>query len=118
MDNGNLRLWRFRKAVILEIYAAEVLTLADIDSVLVKLQRMSRPPFLIIIVRTGNYRLSIRAKIRLRKEDRNLFKIAYVVKGLDNMRHAASASRSYLKHKDVYICDSIDSAYKALTRKI
>ena len=118
MDNGNLRLWRFRKAVILEIYAAEVLTLADIDSVLVALQRTSTPPYLIIIVRTGNYRLSMRAKIRLRKEDRQLFKIAYVVKGLENMRHAESASRSYLKHKDVYICDSIESAYNALIQNI
>ena len=118
MDNGKLRLWQFKKAMILEVYSAAVLTLADIDSVLSTLQRLSKPPFLIIIVRTCDYRLSMRAKIRLRKKERGLLKVAYVVKGFKNMRHAVSASHSYLKSKDVYICDSIESAYKALTRKL
>jgi sulfopyruvate decarboxylase TPP-binding subunit len=115
MDNGKLRLWPYKKATILEIYNSGELVLLDINTVLASLYQTSKPPYLIIIVRTGNYRLSFEAKIRLLKEKRERFKIAYVVKEPKTMQHAFHASRTYLKRKDVYICDSIDSAYKALT---
>ena len=118
MDNGKLRLWHHKKAIILEIYTSGELTLADINMVLGSLYEMSSPPFLIMIVRTGNYRLSFKAKIRLRKENNRLFKIAYVVKGHEGMRHAFRASQTYLKRKDIYICDSLDSAYKVLTANL
>ena len=71
---------------------------------------------MIILVRTGQYRLTVEAKDRLRNEDKKLFKIAYVVKELQNMCHAVGAGYSYLDQKDVFICDSIESAYKVLTR--
>ncbi|MGD2053527.1 MAG: hypothetical protein PVG45_05410 [Gammaproteobacteria bacterium] len=115
MDNGKLRLWQYKKAMILETYSSDELTLDDIDQVLNSLHERAEPPFLIIVVRTGSYRLSVEAKNRLREEDKRLFKIAYVVKELRNMCHAVGASYSYLESKDVFICDSIESAYTALT---
>ena len=118
MDNGKLRLWHHKKAIILEVYTSGELTLADINMVLGSLYEMSSPPFLVMIVRTGNYRLSFKAKIRLRKENNRLFKIAYVVKGHEAMRHAFRASQTYLKRKDIYICDSLDSAYRVLTANL
>ena len=116
MDNGKIRLWRFNQAEILEAYSSDEITLADVDWVLESLHQKSTPPFLIILVRTGKYRLSIEAKNRLRNTDKNVFKVAFVVKELQNMCHAAGAVYSYLEEKDVYICDSIESAYTALTR--
>ena len=116
MDNGKIRIWQFNQADILEAYSSDEITLADVDWVLESLHKKSTPPFLIILVRTGKYRLSIEAKNRLRNTDKNVFKIAYVVKELQNMCHAASAVYSYLEKKDVFICDSIESAYTALTR--
>ena len=116
MDNGKIRLWRFNRAEILEAYSSDEITLADIDWVLESLHEKSTPPFLIILLRTGKYRLSVEAKNRLRNQDRDLFKIAYVVKELQNMCHAAGAVYSYLEEKDVFICDSIESAYMALTQ--
>ncbi len=118
MDNGKIRLWQFNQAEILEAYTSDEITLADVDWVLESLHKQSSPPFLIIVVRTGNYRLTIEAKNRLRNEDKKLFKVAYVVKELQNMCHAVAAGYSYLSKKDVFICDSIDSAYRALTRTI
>ena len=115
MDNGKLRLWPYKKATILEIYRSAELVSLDINTVFASLYHTSTPPYLIIIVKTGNYKLSFDAKIRLLKERRDRFKIAYVVKEPKTMQHAFHASRTYLKRKDVYICDSIDSAYKALT---
>lgn len=115
MDNGKLRLWQYKKAMILEAYSSVEISLDDIDQVLEALHEKAAPPFLIIIVRTGSYRLSPEAKDRLREEDNEMFKIAYVVKELRNMCHAVGASYSYLENKDVYICDSIESAYTALT---
>ena len=115
MDNGKLRLWQYKKAMILETYSSDELSLDDIDQVLEALHEKATAPFLIIIVRTGSYRLSAQAKDRLREEDNRMFKIAYVVKELRNMCHAVGASYSYLENKDVYICDSIESAYTALT---
>jgi hypothetical protein len=115
MDNGKLRLWQYKKASILEAYTSDEITLADIDHVLHILNEKSSQPFLLIIVRTGAYRLSMEAKNRLREQDNGLFKIAYVVKELRNMCHAVGASYSYLENKNVYICDSIESAYTALT---
>jgi hypothetical protein len=115
MDNGKLRLWQYKKATILEAYSSDELTLGDVDEVLESLHESAAPPFLIILVRTGSARLSAEAKNRLREEDNRLFKIAYVVKELRNMCHAVGASYSYLESKDVYICDSIESAYTALT---
>ena len=117
MDNGKIRIWQFNQAEILEAYSSDEITLADIDWVLESLHEKSTPPFLIILVRTGKYRLSIEAKNRLRNTDKNIFKIAFVVKELQNMCHAAGAVYSYLEKKDVYICDSIESAYTALTQK-
>ena len=116
MDNGKIRLWRFNQAEILEAYSSDEITLADIDWVLESLHEKSTPPFLIILVRTGKYRLSIEAKNRLRNMDKDVFKVAYVVKELQNMCHATSAVYSYLEKKDVFICDSIESAYTALTQ--
>jgi hypothetical protein len=116
VDNGKIRLWRFNQAEILEAYSSDEITLADVDWVLESLYEKSTPPFLIILVRTGKYRLSIEAKNRLRNTDKNVFKIAYVVKELQNMCHAAGAVYSYLEKKDVFICDSIESAYATLTR--
>ncbi len=118
MDNGKIRLWRFNKADILEAYSSDEISLSDIDWVLESLHKKSSPPFLIILVRTGQYTLSVEAKNRLRKEDKELFKVAYVVKELQNMCHAVGAGYSYLDEKDVFICDSIESAYNALTRTI
>jgi hypothetical protein len=115
MDNGKLRLWQYKKATIIETYSSDELTLTDIDQLLGSLHEKGTPPFLIIVCRTGNYRLSAEAKNRLREEDNRLFKIAYVVKELQNMCHAVGASYSYLENKNVYICDSIESAYTALT---
>jgi hypothetical protein len=115
MDNGKLRLWQFKQAMILEMYSSDEITLSDVDQVLETLNNKTSPPFLVIIVRTGNYRLSQEARNRLREEDNGLFKIAYVVKELKNMCHAVGASYSYLRNKNVYICDSIESAYTALT---
>lgn len=116
MDNGKIRLWQFNQAEILEAYSSDEITLADIDWVLESLHEKSTPPFLIILVRTGKYRLSIEAKNRLRNMDKDVFKVAYVVKELQNMCHATSAVYSYLEKKDVFICDSIESAYTALTQ--
>lgn len=118
MDNGKIRIWHFKEAEIFEIYSSDEITSEDIDWALGSLRRKSTPPFLIIIVRMAHYRLSIEAKDRLRKEDKGLFKIAYVVKGLETMCHAAGASYSYLFNKHVYICDNIESAYRSLTRTI
>ncbi len=118
MDNGKIRLWQYNRTEILEAYSSDEITLDDIDWVLESLHKKSAPPFLIILVRTGNYRLSIEAKSRLLNEDRDLFKIAYVVKELQNMCHAVGASYSYLDKKDVFICDSIESAYMALTQTL
>ena len=116
MDNGKIRIWQFNRAEILEAYSSDEITLADIDWVLESLHEKSTPPFLIILVRTGKYRLSIEAKNRLRNTDKDVFKIAFVVKELQNMCHAAGAVYSYLENKDVFICDSIESAYATLTR--
>jgi len=116
VDNGKIRLWRFNQAEILEAYSSDEITLADIDWVLESLHEKSTPPFLIILVRTGKYRLSIEAKNRLRNTDKDIFKVAFVVKELQNMCHAAGAVYSYLEKKDVFICDSIESAYTALTQ--
>ena len=118
MDNGKIRLWQFNRAEILEAYSSDEITSADIDWVLESLHKVSSPPFLIILVRTGNYRLTVDAKNRLRNEDQKLFKVAYVVKEIQNMCHAVGASYSYLNKKDVFICDSIESAYQTLTRTI
>ena len=118
MDNGKIRLWQFHKAEIMEAYSSDEITLADVEWVLDSLHNISTPPFLIIVVRTGNYRMSLEAKNRLREQDKGLFKIAYVVKELQNMVHAVGAGYSYLNKKDVFICDSIESAYKALTGEI
>jgi hypothetical protein len=116
VDNGKIRLWQFNRAEILEAYSSDEITIADIDWVLESLRKKSTPPFLIILVRTANNRLSIEAKDRLRKEDKDMFKVAYVVKELQNMCHAVGASYSYLDKKDVFICDSIESAYSVLTQ--
>ena len=118
MDNGKLRLWHYKNSTILEVYSSGILNLADINLVMEVLFRRSSPPYLVIIVRTGDYRLSFKAKIRLRKIDSNNLKIAYVVKQQEDMHHAFHASRTYLKRKNIYICDSIDSAYRALTRTV
>lgn len=114
MDNGKLRLWHFKKATILEVYTSSELTLADIIQVLASFHKTSKTPYLLIIVNTANLRLSLKAQIRLHRVSRKYLKIACVIKGQACMRQAFRASNTYLKRKDVYLCDSIDSAYKTL----
>ena len=118
MDNGKLRLWHYRNAAILEVYTTGELTTDDVNFVFTYLYARYRPPFQVIIVRSGSYRMSFPAKIRLRKINKKLVSFAYVVKGLESMNHASRASRSYLVDKSIYICDSIDAAYKALNGSV
>ena len=108
---------QFNKAMIVEAYTSEEVTLADIDWVLETLHICSPPPFLLILVKSGSYSLSSGAKMRL-LDDERISKVAYVSRKLGNTHYAVKASNTYLQNKEVFICDSIESAYKALTGAI
>ncbi len=114
MDNGKIRMQQFNKAMIIEAYASEEVTLTDINWVLENLRICYAPPFLIIVVKSGSYELSPAAKMRLLEDD-DILKVAYVAQRLHNTQYAVNASNSYFQNKKVFICDSIESAYMALT---
>ena len=118
MDNGKIRMQQFNKAMIIEGYSSDEITSSDIDWVIETLRICYPPPFHVIIVRSGQYNLSDGARMRLMDENNGIAKVAYVAKRRQNTRYALMASKTYLKNKEVFICDSIDAAYKALTGAI
>ena len=113
MDNGKIRMQQFNKAMIVEAYSSDEVTKADIDWVLETLHICYPPPFLVILIKSGSYHLSSEAKMRL-LDDERISKVAYVSRKLGNTHYAVKASSTYLQNKEVFICDSIESAYKAL----
>jgi hypothetical protein len=113
MDNGNVRMQQYNKAMIVEAYSRDKITSADIEWVLESLHSKFKPPFSIIFIKSGNYWLTKNAQLRLYL-DNELLKVAYVVKKRESKHHALNASETYLQNKEVFICDSIDSAYQAL----
>ncbi len=115
MDNGKIRMQQYNKAMIIEGYTSDVVTSKDIDWVIETLHICYPPPFLVILVKSGNYSLSVDAQNRLMDERNGISKVAYVSKKMQNTRYAIKASKTYLIDREVFICDSIDSAYRALT---
>ena len=109
---------QFNKAMIVEGYTSDEVTLADIDWILESLRICYAPPFLVILVKSGDYSLSADAKMRLMDEGNGIAKVAYVSRKQHNTRYAIKASKTYLKNKQVFVCDSIESAYRALTDNI
>ena len=85
MDNGKIRMQQYNKAMIIEAYACDDITNTDIDWVLETLHICYPPPFLVILVKSGNYTLSEQAKKRLLYDER-ISKVAYVSKKLYNTR--------------------------------
>ena|GEM_PF-4411441 len=114
MDNGKIRMQQFNKAMIVEVYSSDEITMADIDWVIETLRICSAPPFRVILVKSGSYYLSDAAKMRL-LDDEHISGVAYVVRKLLSTQYAVRAGNTYLKKKKVFICDSIQSAYWALT---
>ena len=114
MDNGKIRMQQYNQAMIVEVYSSDEITMADIDWVIETLRICSAPPFDVILVKSGSYFLSDAAKTRL-LDDEHISKVAYVVRKLLSTQYAVRASKTYLRGKQVYICDSIQSAYWALT---
>jgi hypothetical protein len=118
MDNGKIRLQQLDRALICEAYTSGELTLDDIEWVFNKLKKNFSPPYLLIIVRKGNYTLSSQAKLRIFIEKHKDLKVAYIVRRPMNLFHANNAKDTYLKGKQVFFCDGIKSAYKVLVSYI
>ena len=102
------------KAMIVEIYTSDEVTMSDVDWMIETLRICDAPPFRLILVKSGGYYLSDAAKMRL-LDDQHISKVAYVAKKMLSTHYAVKASKTYLKNKKVFICDSIQSAYWALT---
>ena len=118
MDNGKLRLQPFNRATICEAYTSDEITSDDIEWVMEILRERHEPPYLLIIVRSGKYSMSIKAQLRIFMEHSDDLKVAYVAKTSKTLHHALEAGKTYLQNKDVFICDGINSAYRALTAVI
>ena len=65
MDNGKIRLQQFRGALICDAYTSDEITLDDIEWVFKKLRENFSLPYLVIVIRSGNYNLTPQAKLRL-----------------------------------------------------
>jgi len=118
MDNGKVRMQQYNTAMIVNAYSSDKITLADIEWVLDSMRMIFTPPLLIILIKSGNYWLTKKAQMRLFEIDDEHIKVAYVSQKSHDTRHAVNAIDTYLQNKEVFICDSIDSAYQALVRAV
>jgi hypothetical protein len=84
---------QFNKAMIVEVYSSEEITMADIDWVIETLRICSAPPFRVILVKSGSYFLSDAAKMRRAHFESSL-------RGKETAEHAVRGQgRQYLSQE-------------------
>ena len=118
MDNGKLRIKRYKQAIICEAYCSDEITLTDIEWFNESLHKNFPPPFYLVIVKSGDYSISKDAQIHLFNENKDIAKVAFVTNTQQDFQYAESARKTYLQNIDISICDSIESAYEKIIESI
>jgi hypothetical protein len=118
MDNGKIRIKRYKQAIICEAYCSDEITLTDIEWFNDSLRKKFSPPFYVIIVKSGDYSISKDAQIHLFNVNKDIAKVVFVANTQQDFQYAESARKTYLQNIGISICDSIESAYEKLAENI
>ncbi len=114
-DNGKIRIGKYHNAVTCDLYCSDEVTLEDIEWSLKIVKSEFLPPVKVIAIKSGNYWISTEAQMRMFKGFSEISKLAIVVTKTEDVRHAETASYSFLANMNISIVHSLEAAYKKLT---